>query len=276
MNASSSAERAEEFSKAISAALRSNPDRIMIGEIRDAASAQLAFEAAMTGHQAWTTLHSNDAMTIPFRMRDLRVDDYKLCDPTLLTGLISQRLVRLFPPLCTDHERGRPVFPPSLPPSVGQYPRGTCEETKPKGLCTLRSWNGYTGRTVVAEIILPDMGFMEHVMHNRKLEAERHWLTHLGGRSMIEHMIDRVSAGEVDPHDAERIIGPLIPPRRDSGRTGAYRHELGLLFFSKLAFRYEFNAKMSVGFTSNWSVTENGVSGPALAQLQLLSGKSKR
>ena len=53
----------------------------------------------MTGHQVWTTLHANDAVTIPFRLRDLDVEHYKIGDPSLLTGLISQRLLRL---LCTD------------------------------------------------------------------------------------------------------------------------------------------------------------------------------
>ncbi|MDB5478869.1 MAG: Secretion system protein, partial [Alphaproteobacteria bacterium] len=100
VNANTSEERAEAFTRAIAAALRSNPDRIMIGEVRDASSAKLAFEAAMTGHQVWTTLHSNDAITIPFRLRDLHVEEYKLVDPSLLTGLVSQRLVRKLCPHC--------------------------------------------------------------------------------------------------------------------------------------------------------------------------------
>ena len=45
---------------------------------------------------------------------------------------------------------------------------------------------------------------------------KKYWLTHLNGRSLIEHMIDRVKLGEIDPVDAERIIGPLIPPERGS------------------------------------------------------------
>lgn len=216
VNASSSAERAEEFSKAISAALRSNPDRIMIGEVRDAASAQLSFEAAMTGHQVWTTLHSNDAMTIPFRLRDLHVDDYKLCDPTLLTGLISQRLVRKLCPHCALTTAEEDVsFHLLSRLQAANIPIERIRRQNPKGCSRCGVGNGYIGRTVIAEIIMPDVGFMEYVMHNRKLDAERYWLTQLGGRSMTEHMIDRVMAGEVDPLDAERIVGPLIPPRRD-------------------------------------------------------------
>ena len=217
VNASSSQERAEAFTKAIAAALRSNPDRLMIGEIRDAASAKLCFEAGMTGHQVWTTLHSNDAITIPFRLLDLQVEEFKLTDPELLTGLLSQRLVRKLCQNCC-----RPLL------DVNELHYGLVARLEevgvthdqirmhnPKGCETCGAGNGYAGRTVVAEIILPDEKFMEYVRQNDKAAAQRHWLSHLNGRSMVEHMIDRVKKGEVDPYDAEKIVGPLALPERD-------------------------------------------------------------
>lgn len=217
-NAASVEEREEAFSRAIAAALRSNPDRLMIGEVRDAASAQLAFEAAMTGHQVWTTLHSNDAMTIPFRMRDLGVENYKLGDPTLLTGLVSQRLVRLLCPMCR-----LPVKEDDF--SFGMLARLEAAEINidrvrkhnPLGCKHCGQGNGYVGRSAIAEIILPDTHFMELVMENKKSDAERYWLSNLGGRNMVENIIDRVMTGEVDPLDAERVVGPLIPPVRSRG-----------------------------------------------------------
>lgn len=215
VNASSSEERAEAFTKAIAAALRSNPDRIMIGEVRDASSAKLAFEAAMTGHQVWTTLHSNDAITIPFRLRDLHVEEYKLIDPTLLTGLISQRLVRK---LCT-HCRRPIINSGDIPASV----MGRLDEAEvainsvrihnPKG-CDKCAHTGYSGRTVTAEIILPDVGFMELVKKDNKPAALDYWLTELGGRTMVEYGIDLVNKGVVSPLDAERVLGHLVKPKR--------------------------------------------------------------
>lgn len=215
VNASSSEERAEAFTRAIAAALRSNPDRIMIGEIRDASSAKLAFEAAMTGHQVWTTLHSNDAITIPFRLRDLHVEEYKLIDPTLLTGLISQRLVRK---LCM-HCR-RPVIN-SNDMSHGTLSR--LEESdiainsvrihNPKG-CDKCKYTGYSGRTVTAEVILPDVGFMDLVRKDKKADAFNYWLTELNGRTMVEYGLDLVHQGIVSPLDAERVLGHLIRPKR--------------------------------------------------------------
>ncbi len=216
VNASSAQARTEEFTKAISASLRSNPDRLMIGEVRDAASAQLAFEAAMTGHQVWTTLHSNDAMTIPFRLRDLKVENYKLCDPTLLTGLISQRLVRVICPNCSLTTKESDLSYGLLARlESAEIPIEKIRRRNPKGCEQCGFGSGYSGRTVVAEIIMPDATFMEYVTDNRKNEAEKHWLTQLGGRSMIEHTVDRILAGEVDPGDAERVVGLIqIPDRR--------------------------------------------------------------
>lgn len=217
-NASTSEEREVAFTKAIAAALRSNPDRLMIGEVRDAASAHLAFEAAMTGHQVWTTLHANDAITIPFRLRDLKVENYKLSDPDLLTGLISQRLVRKICNKCSQSVREEDL-------SIGlmsrleaaEIPMERLRRHNPNGCPACGQGNGYAGRTIVSEIILPDTDFMEYVRKDDKREAEHYWLTQLNGRNMIEHMMDRVKRGEVDPLDAERVVGPLIAPQRYSG-----------------------------------------------------------
>lgn len=214
-NASTQAERSAQFTKAIAAALRSNPDRLMIGEVRDEASAQLAFEAAMTGHQVWTSLHSNDALTIPFRLRDLHVEDYKLCDPTLFTGMISQRLVRKLCKTCAipldDNEMNYNMLARFEAAEI-TYER--LRKRNPQG-CDKCNYTGYVSRTVVAEVIVPDTHFMELVKKDQKTEAERYWLSHLNGRNMIEHMVDRLRAGEVDPQDAERVVGPIILPKRE-------------------------------------------------------------
>lgn len=213
-NASTQAERAAEFTKAIAASLRSNPDRIMIGEVRDAASAGLAFEAAMTGHQVWTTLHANDAITIPFRLRDLHVEDFKLGDPSLLTGMISQRLVRKVCPKCSHAvEESDLNYNTMARFDIARVSVETLRKRNPKG-CPACNNTGYAGRTVVAEVILPDTQFMAYVKADKKSDAEQYWLTELNGRNMMEHMVDRLRRGEVDPFDAERIMGPIILPNR--------------------------------------------------------------
>ncbi|WP_171841059.1 ATPase, T2SS/T4P/T4SS family, partial [Escherichia coli] len=93
-NVDTEVQRGIEYRKAISAALRSDPDVIMPGEARDAEVISLVFTAAMTGHQVWTSLHANSAMAIFDRLRDQGVDTFKLTDPELLTGLLAQRLIK--------------------------------------------------------------------------------------------------------------------------------------------------------------------------------------
>ncbi len=217
VNAATAEEREAAFTKAIAASLRSNPDRLMIGEVRDAASAQLAFEAAMTGHQVWTTLHSNDAVTIPFRLRDLKVESFKLGDPTLLTGLISQRLVRVLCPQCSRPVVSGDEISYSLMARLDEagVPMEKIRLHNEKGCENCGDGKGYVGRTLVAEIIIPDEKFMEYVRADNKAGAEDHWLKNLGGRNMVEHMIDRVIAGECDPVDAEKVVGPLVRPNRE-------------------------------------------------------------
>ncbi len=213
-NANTQEERAAQFTKAIAAAMRSNPDRIMIGEVRDAASAGLAFEAAMTGHQVWTSLHSNDAITIPFRLRDLEVEEYKLCDPTLMTGMISQRLVRkLCKSCCLPIEEKELNYNLLARLEAAQVPVERLRKRNPQG-CPKCNSTGYSSRTVVSEIIIPDNTFMDMVRRDQKQDAEQYWLTSLNGKNMMEHMVDRLRAGEVDPGDAERIVGPIILPKR--------------------------------------------------------------
>lgn len=219
VNANTAEERSRQFTKAIAAALRSNPDRLMIGEVRDPASAQLAFEAAMTGHQVWTTLHANDAVTIPFRLRDLEVEHYKIGDPDLLTGLISQRLMRILCPDCckTINENDLPAAMLARL-EAAEVPVERLRRRNMDGCSSCGAGNGYKGRTVVAEIILPDHKFMEYVRGDQKAEAERYWLTHLGGRNMIERTIDLMLESKVDPFDAERTVGPIARPDR-SGKA---------------------------------------------------------
>lgn len=214
-NAITAEERSAQFSKAIGASMRSNPDRIMIGEVRDAASAQLAFEASMTGHQVWTTLHANDALTIPFRLRDLHVENFKLTDPDLLTGLISQRLIRVLCPHCARRvEESELSYGLLARLENVNIPVEKLRKHNPDGCEQCGTGSGYKGRSVIAEIIIPDAEFMELIRRDDKQAAEKYWLTKLNGRNLVEHMIDRVRAGEVDPIDAERIVGPLIPPHR--------------------------------------------------------------
>lgn len=223
-NASTAEERKEKFNAAIRAALRSDPDVIMIGEIRDHESAKLAFEAAMTGHQVWATLHAVDCLTIISRLKDIGVDEYKLFDPAVFTGLIGQRLLRA---LCNNckipvmqarnegeikddlWERIINVFGRDLD---GIFHQG-------KG-CSACGNSGCKGRSVVAEVLLPDDPFMEQMRAENKVGAKRYWVDNLNGLTMLGHGILKASAGEVSPEEVERMLGLLELDKVRAPTTG--------------------------------------------------------
>ena len=86
------------FAGALRSALRQDPDVIMLGEIRDAESARVALQAAMTGHFVFTTIHANDSITTLFRLLDLGVEPYLVASS--LSAVLAQRLVRSLCPAC--------------------------------------------------------------------------------------------------------------------------------------------------------------------------------
>lgn len=209
-NADGEADRAAAFSAAITASMRLDPDVMMISEIRDAASASAAFRAAMTGHQVWTTLHANSALAIVDRLVDLGVDMALVTDASLVTGLTCQRLVRLLCPHCSipflqnadrlDHKLVERV--------TAAVKRIESVRIKGNG-CEHCNQLGTTGRTVVAEVVIPDAELMAHVRAGDRIEARNYWLHGQRGSTMLDHAVQLVADGRVDPSIAEEAVGPL-------------------------------------------------------------------
>lgn len=215
-NAGSDEERAKQYIGAIRAAMRMDPDILMISEVRDFASARAALQASMTGHQVYTTVHANSAMHIFDRLLDLGMDLSLLTDETLVTGLVAQRLVKMLCPHCklplqealskSQAISRRQMDRIFRTVKLGGGAEGVC--LKGEGCPECRN-TGYAGRTVVAEVIAPDGIFMDYMRGRDKRGAERHWRTKLGGTSMLGHAIDKVGAGIIDPRDVESQLGFL-------------------------------------------------------------------
>ena len=211
--AESEADRGEAFRSAIRSCMRLDPDIMMIGEVRDRESAQLAINAAMTGHQLWTTIHANNAMAIFDRLIEIGIPLGTICDPALITGLTAQRLVKK---LC-KHCR----IPLAQAERTGMINRNlerrlhtALEEDvsdvyvrNHKGCEHCRA--GAAGRTVVAEIIIPDAKFCDLMRAGERTKAHHYWMHEQKGKSMLAHAISKIRSGEVDPDDAERELGPL-------------------------------------------------------------------
>jgi type II secretory ATPase GspE/PulE/Tfp pilus assembly ATPase PilB-like protein len=209
-NAGSEEERSRLFAAAIANAMRLDPDTIMIGEVRDRASAQNALRAAMTGHQVWTTVHANSAMGVFDRLLDLGLPASLIADHTVITGLISQRLVKALCPRCKVALTTVPrVLTPALHERVRQVVPDLRQVFVTGPGCVHCAGHGTTGRTVIAEMIVPDDQFFRYIRQGEKTAAMAYWLQEMNGKTIVDHAIDKLAAGLIDPRMAEKVVGHL-------------------------------------------------------------------
>ncbi len=139
-----------DFARALRAILRQDPDVIMIGEIRDLETAQIAVQASLTGHLVLATLHTNDATSAVTRLADMGVEPYLLSSSLL--GVLAQRLVRTLCPVCrVAHAASKGEA--ALLAGIGLSPAQPLS-TAPG--CTACNDSGYRGRTGVYELLLVD------------------------------------------------------------------------------------------------------------------------
>jgi general secretion pathway protein E len=139
------------FASLLRSILRQDPDVIMVGEIRDIETAQIAVQAALTGHLVLSTLHTNSAAATITRLRDMGLEDYLMT--AVLRGVLAQRLVRRLCPEC----RRAAEAPPKLVRRFGLDRRGQGPVTlwHPVGCEKCRN-TGYRGRLAICEFLVPD------------------------------------------------------------------------------------------------------------------------
>ena len=170
------------FAKALRAILRQDPDVIMIGEIRDYETAQIAIQASLTGHLVLATLHTNDAPSAVTRLTDMGVEPFLLSSSLL--GVLAQRLVRK---LCPDCKRQD---------DLGRW--------HPVG-CPACGHSGYRGRTGVYELMVADEQ-VRSLIHGRAPEAQMRAAAEAAGlRSMREDGERLVAQGITSPEEVLRV-----------------------------------------------------------------------
>lgn len=208
-NANNEEEKEIEFTKALNAALRSDPDVMMVGEIRSLSAAELTFKGALSGHSVWSTLHANSAPAIITRLRDMGVQPYMLGDPELMKGLISQRLFRRLCPHCRKSIKERMTDPSyeRLKIALGDF---GLENTFVRGDgCKFCGYKGFNGRMSVPEIILPDAMFLQLMISGDTKRAIDYWTSELDGRPLRDAAIERLLKGYIDLDEVERWCGLL-------------------------------------------------------------------
>lgn len=211
-NANTEEEKNEQFTKALSAALRSDPDVILVGETRSLSTAELTFKGALSGHGVWTTLHANSAPAIVTRLRDMGIQPYLLNDPELVKGLVSQRLFRKLCPECRQSiktKEGSLEFT-RLRNALGDYGIENVYVSGPG--CKACGYKGFKGRMAVDEIIMPDSHFLKMIIENETARAIDYWVSELNGRPLKDAAIERMIKGQIDMDEVERWCG-LIDQR---------------------------------------------------------------
>ena len=213
-------DRGQAFAGALMHFCRINPSSGMVSEIRDAEAARQVMRFVDTGHQVWTTIHADSANGIVFRLLDFGVPPAQLCKPGNFALLMRQVLVPILCESCRLPAKGRLAqwLERDLETSEGLYVRN------PKGCYACRrsaaigdlAWRGYAKSTVVAEMIVPDEGYLEFVRERDPIGALRYWRDKLGGVSVEERISALIEAGAVDPADA--AAKGMTPSRRRSAR----------------------------------------------------------
>jgi len=198
------------FASALRHILRQDPDVIMVGEVRDQETADIAIRASLTGHLVFTTLHTNEAAGAITRLIDMGIEPFLIASAVEL--VIAQRLVRQVCPQCS---KSVPVNPTKLRESLsglGLNPQlGDGVETLPEAVgCDHCRGTGYRGRIGLFEILRPNEEMHDLIVqrestrtiersavkHGMRTLAESGWAKILKGQTTIEEMLRVVSANE--------------------------------------------------------------------------------
>ncbi len=185
------------FARGLRAILRQDPDVVMVGEIRDLETAEIAVQASLTGHLVLSTLHTNTAVGAVTRLRDMGVEPF-LLSSTLL-GVVAQRLVRL---LCPHCKRPQPAshadcellgVDPAEPPIL-YHPVG----------CPECNHSGYRGRTGIYEVVEVD-DTLRTMIHDGSSEQAMETHARRRGPSIRQDGVRRVLAGETTLEEVLRV-----------------------------------------------------------------------
>ncbi|WP_431045618.1 GspE/PulE family protein [Roseateles sp. L2-2] len=189
------------FAKGLRSILRHDPDRILVGEIRDAETAEIAVQSALTGHQVLTTVHANSVFDVTGRFKHFDLDMFGFM--AALNGVIVQRLVRCICPHCVGDRPAQPreqqwfvdmglARPETMPLPVG---------------CERCGGTGYKGRRVIAEVHTIDDGFRDLVTTGAPVSALREHVYRQGIRTLSQLGADMVSRRESSAEEIKRVVG---------------------------------------------------------------------
>ena len=188
-----------DFATGIKAILRQDPDVILVGEIRDKETAITAIQAAMTGHQVYSSLHTNDALSAIPRLMNIGVPNYLMSGS--LIGIIAQRLARK---LCNHCKKEMPIEDHEKKLLGSRY--ADVNKLYRAVGCDKCSGSGYKGRTAISEILPFDRELDEMVVQGQTRKDMLKYALSNGFIPMVEDGLEKVVTGMIDLKELIRVV----------------------------------------------------------------------
>ncbi|WP_029146946.1 GspE/PulE family protein [Methylophilus sp. 5] len=188
------------FARGLRSILRHDPDKIMVGEIRDADTAQIAVQAALTGHLVFSTVHANSVLDVIGRFMHMGVDPYHFV--SAVNGIIAQRLVRALCPHCAE-----PFVPDAemlRASGLSTEQAATMQFQHAQGCGHCRG-TGYKGRKAVAEMLVLNDELREMIIARQPIRQLKEAAARNGMRTIREAAISAVAAGMTSLQEINRV-----------------------------------------------------------------------
>jgi MSHA biogenesis protein MshE len=195
-----------DFSTVLRATLRQDPDILLVGEIRDKETAEIALRAAMTGHFVLSTLHTNDAVSSAMRLTDIGIEGYLAA--SALNGILAQRLVRKICDNCSQHYHPRGSEQVWLDERKEELGLDDIELKKGRG-CTYCNNTGYKGRTGIFELLEINEPMADALRRNDSAEFTRAATTDPHYKPLVYSALDLAIAGVTSLDEVFRVTEQL-------------------------------------------------------------------
>ncbi len=188
------------FARGLRSILRHDPDKIMVGEIRDPETAQIAIQSALTGHLVFTTVHANNVIDVLGRFLNMGVEPYQFV--SALNCVLAQRLVRT---VCRDCRRPVEVTEAELHASAID-PRVAAGHTCYKGAgCIECGGTGYRGRTAIGELLDLTDDLRELILARRPASEIKQAARDTGMRFLRDAAVEQVLGGQTTLHEINKV-----------------------------------------------------------------------
>jgi general secretion pathway protein E len=188
------------FARGLRSILRHDPDRIMVGEIRDPETAEIAIQSALTGHLVYTTVHANSVFDVIGRFLHMKVDPHNFV--SALNAVMAQRLLRVNCSQCSADELPEPAL---LAESRLQEAQAAAFRFRKGRGCAHCRGTGYRGRRAVGELLVMNDDLRQMIASRAPARELKEAARAAGTRTLREAALDLVRRGETSLEEANRV-----------------------------------------------------------------------